>query len=198
MPTPCLCTLPHTLSYTLVRNFPAPYLSRILAYTSTRRSYLRADYAIDCSDTEAWGSYKRVELLAWLGILLYPVGRLQPVEGVVRPLLQQLPVVWAWCVAENALCAKPSSSLPKLAPQSESLDRTTKKSFSPAGTSVLYTFLIIASRRAILDHKPTSLSSALGFLVQSVVRQLEPRRTAHCASTGLLLTLVCRACMVEQ
>jgi hypothetical protein len=30
------------------------------------------------------------------------------------------------------------------------------------------------------------------------VRQLEPRRTAHCASTGLLLTLVCRACMVEQ
>ena len=121
MPTPCLCTLPHTLSYTLVRNFPAPYLSRILAYTSTRRSYLRADYAIDCSDTEAWGSYKRVELLAWLGILLYPVGRPQPVEGVARPLLQQLPVVWAWCVAENALCAKPSSSLPKLAPQSESL-----------------------------------------------------------------------------
>ena len=41
-----------------------------------RRSYLRADYAIDCSDTEeAWGGYKRVELLAWFGILLYPVGR---------------------------------------------------------------------------------------------------------------------------
>ena len=33
-----------------------------------RRSFLRADYAVDCSDT-------RVELLAWLGILLYPVGR---------------------------------------------------------------------------------------------------------------------------
>ena len=47
---------------------------------------------------------------------------------------------------------------------------------------MLYTFLILASRRAILDHKPTSLSSALGFLVRSVVRQLEPRRTAHCAS----------------
>ena len=39
------------------------------------RSFLRADYAIECSNTEAWGSYKRVEKLAWLGILLYPVGR---------------------------------------------------------------------------------------------------------------------------
>ena len=34
------------------------------------RSFLRADYAIEC-DTEA---YARVEQLAWLGILLYPVG----------------------------------------------------------------------------------------------------------------------------
>ena len=34
------------------------------------QSFLRADYAIEC-DTEA---YARVEQLAWLGILLYPVG----------------------------------------------------------------------------------------------------------------------------
>ena len=73
-------------------------------FDNGRGYYLRADYAIDCSDME---SYKRVELLAWLGILLYPVG-----------------------------------------------------------TSVLYTFLILASRRAILDDKPTSLSAALGFLVR--------------------------------
>lgn len=33
-------------------------------------SYLRADYAIECN-TEA---YVRVERLAWVGILLYPVG----------------------------------------------------------------------------------------------------------------------------
>ena len=40
-----------------------------------RLSYLRADFAIECSNTEAGSSYSRVELLAWLGILLYPVGR---------------------------------------------------------------------------------------------------------------------------
>ena len=34
------------------------------------QSFLRADYSIEC-DTEA---YARVEQLAWLGILLYPVG----------------------------------------------------------------------------------------------------------------------------
>ena len=34
------------------------------------KSFLRADYAIECN-TEA---YARVEQLAWLGILLYPVG----------------------------------------------------------------------------------------------------------------------------
>ena len=35
------------------------------------RSFLRADYGIECgTDT-----YARVEQLAWLGILLYPVGR---------------------------------------------------------------------------------------------------------------------------
>ena len=77
-----------------------------------RRSYLRADYAIECSDTNAWSSYKRVELLAWLGIMLYPVG-----------------------------------------------------------VSVLYSLLLFASRRAILDNKPTPLSKALGFLV----RDYEPR-----------------------
>ena len=55
----------------------APQLThpRLSLLHASRRSYLRADYSIDCSDTEAWGSYKRVELLAWLGILLYPVGR---------------------------------------------------------------------------------------------------------------------------
>ena len=67
------------------------------------RSFLRADYAIECY-TE---NYTRVELLAWLGILLYPVG-----------------------------------------------------------VSVLYAVLILASRRAILDDKPTSLSKALSFLVR--------------------------------
>ena len=34
------------------------------------QSYLRADYAVECSST----AYARVELLAWLGILLFPVG----------------------------------------------------------------------------------------------------------------------------
>ena len=67
------------------------------------RSFLRADYAIECY-TE---TYTRVELLAWLGILLYPVG-----------------------------------------------------------VSVLYAVLILASRRAIMDDKPTSLSKALSFLVR--------------------------------
>ena len=38
------------------------------------------------------------------------------------------------------------------------------------GTSVLYTILIFASRRAILDNEPTSLSSALGFLVRCAPR----------------------------
>ena len=55
------------------------------------RSYLRADYAIECSDTEASGSYKRVELLAWLGILLYPVGRPQQVEGLSSLLRHECP-----------------------------------------------------------------------------------------------------------
>ena len=77
-----------------------------------RRSYLRADYAIECSDADAWSSYKRVELLAWLGIMLYPVG-----------------------------------------------------------VSVLYSLLLLAARRAVLDDKPTPLSKALGFLV----RDYEPR-----------------------
>lgn len=84
----CLFTLPHTciLSRTLVHNGSAPCISRVLTRNLfvRRRSYLRADYAIDCSDTEeAWGGYKRVELLAWCGILLYPVGR--PVGLSVYP-----------------------------------------------------------------------------------------------------------------
>lgn len=50
------------------------------------RSFLRADYAIEC-DTEA---YTRVEQLAWLGILLYPVGisvlcEWQPLELLCLP-----------------------------------------------------------------------------------------------------------------
>ena len=42
------------------------------------------------------------------------------------------------------------------------------------GTSILYTILIFASRRAILDNEPTSLSSALGFLVRCTPRVIEP------------------------
>ena len=42
------------------------------------------------------------------------------------------------------------------------------------GTSVLYTILIFVSRRAILDNEPTSLSSALGFLVRCAPRVIEP------------------------
>ena len=37
---------------------------------SNGRSYLRADYAIECHTEE----HRRVEQLAWLGIFLYPVG----------------------------------------------------------------------------------------------------------------------------
>lgn len=59
--------------------FPMVTSTAFLAFSCEEfdngRSYLRADYAIECSNTEASGSYKRVELLAWLGILLYPVGR---------------------------------------------------------------------------------------------------------------------------
>ena len=59
--------------------FPMVTSTAFLAFSCEEfdngRSFLRADYAIECSDTEAWGTYKRVELLAWFGILLYPVGR---------------------------------------------------------------------------------------------------------------------------
>ena len=40
--------------------------------------------------------------------------------------------------------------------------------------------MIFASRRAILDNEPTSLSSALGFLVRCAPRVIEPSRTTHC------------------
>ena len=50
------------------------------------QSFLRADFAIEC-DTEA---YDRVERLAWVGILLYPVGisvlcEWQPFEPEIHP-----------------------------------------------------------------------------------------------------------------
>ena len=50
------------------------------------------------------------------------------------------------------------------------------------GTSVLYTILIFVSRRAILDNEPTSLSSALGFLVRCALRVIHrtKSRTTHC------------------
>ncbi len=70
---------------------------------SNERSYLRADYAVECDSEE----HSQVKQLAWLGILLYPVG-----------------------------------------------------------ISALYALLLLASRRAILNDKPTSLSRALGFLVR--------------------------------
>lgn len=50
------------------------------------------------------------------------------------------------------------------------------------GTSVLYTILIFSSRRAILDNEPTSLSSALGFLVRCgprVIHRTKPHNP-HC------------------
>ena len=53
---------------------------------SNGQSFLRADFAIEC-DTEA---YNRVERLAWVGILLYPVGisvlcEWQPFEQEIPP-----------------------------------------------------------------------------------------------------------------
>ena len=47
------------------------------------------------------------------------------------------------------------------------------------GTSIIYTILIFASRRAILDNEPTSLSSALSFLVRCALHT-KPSRTTHC------------------
>ena len=48
--------------------------------------------------------------------------------------------------------------------------KTAPSTCTHTGTSVLYTILIFASRRAILGNEPTSLSSALGFLVRCAPR----------------------------
>ena len=50
------------------------------------------------------------------------------------------------------------------------------------GASVLYTILIFASRRAILGNEPTSLSSALGFLVRCALRVIHRTKphNPHC------------------
>ena len=91
--------------------FPMVSSSAFLAFScedfDNGRSFLRADFAIECYTED----YAGVEQLAWLGIFLFPVG-----------------------------------------------------------ISVLYAVLLVASRRAVIDEKPTSLSKALGFLV----RDFEP------------------------
>ena len=73
-----LAALPSLLLLSFL-TFPMVSSSAFLAFSceefDNERSFLRADYAIECSEKDAWGSYKRVKLLAWLGILLYPVGR---------------------------------------------------------------------------------------------------------------------------
>ena len=100
------------------------------------QSFLRADFAIEC-DTEA---YDRVERLAWIGILLYPVGisvlcEWQRFEPEIHPpiLLRGIRIG--------------SYGLPPVLCHTDAV-------------------LLLASRRAILDERPTALSKALGFLVR--------------------------------
>ena len=106
---------------------------------SNGQSFLRADFAIEC-DTEA---YDRVERLAWVGILLYPVGisvlcEWQPFEQEIPP-----PILYYYVVYSYWLICLPPVALPH--------------------TDAV---LLLASRRAILDERPTALSKALGFLVR--------------------------------
>lgn len=102
---------------------------------SNGQSFLRADFAIKCH-TEA---YDRVERLAWVGILLYPVGisvlcEWQPFEQEIPPPYYVVYSYWLIC-------------LPPVLCHTDAV-------------------LLLASCRAILDERPTALSKALGFLVR--------------------------------
>ena len=98
------------------------------------KSFLRADYAIECN-TEA---YARVEQLAWLGILLYPVGISVLCEWHSHSNLRRTrdPFICVYWPHTRLVCALSDA------------------------------VLLLASRRAILDERPTALSKALGFLVR--------------------------------
>ena len=100
------------------------------------QSFLRADYSIEC-DTEA---YARVEQLAWLGILLYPVG-----------------------ISVLCECGSYSNLLSFFRTRDHlQIRRPHVRLSCPLPDAVL----LLASRRAILDERPTALSKALGFLVR--------------------------------
>ena len=77
---------------------------------SNGQSFLRADFAIKCH-TEA---YDRVERLAWVGILLYPVGisvlcEWQPFSALLRGIFV-LAHMFTSCALPHRRCAPPRIS----------------------------------------------------------------------------------------